>query len=680
MLIDSEFVMALLPVRLSHRLTLGSVLLLLFTALAVFAVMTLRGQPRVVAASSALIEQTGSAIVRQLALQLAGIEGVTASMAHLVEGLPKEQALYMATLPKVIDHEGDKAIAGGGIWPEPNAFAPGVERRSFFWARSDAGALEFSDDYNAAGSAGYHHEAWYTGARSSPPGRCLWSEAYQDPVTQVPMTTCSVPYRQAGAFAGVATIDLRLDDLGRFLKEQGSVTGGYAFALDQAGNILYFPDAQASAAGQMLSFDALSKQQPWLTPVAEALTKTATSPGQVRNLDLDQDGRLQEAVRVSLFTMPGSGWTIGLVTPEQKVTGLARALTTEILVFLLPLLALLLFFAWLGGHRLIAQLDETTQQIDALGRGQAHDNAELQVARADEIGALRGAVNRYAGQLRLMLQKISSEAQQLHGEAGRLGELSSTLAQRAEQQRQENTQLAAAITEMSSSAQEVAQNTNTCANTARDSLVVVQDGQQRVAANSQSIQQLSTEMAEAAAVIQRLEQDSQQVGAVLDVIKAISEQTNLLALNAAIEAARAGEQGRGFAVVADEVRTLAGRTQTSANEISGMINDLQQASRQAVQAIQAGEARTRQAVGEASGASDALSSTVTSFDDISQRAQQIAVAAQQQSHVTQEINELAVRIHGISEDNARDAQALDKVSAAMQALSGRLSSLNQGHG
>ncbi|WP_405121159.1 methyl-accepting chemotaxis protein [Pseudomonas leptonychotis] len=374
--------------------------------------------------------------------------------------------------------------------------------------------------------------------------------------------------------------------------------------------------------------------------------------------------------------MPDTGWVIGLVTPQERVTGLARALTWDILLFLIPLLAVLLALAWLAGRKLIAQLEETTAQIDSLGRGSASRDVQLSVEREDEIGALRHAVNRYAGQLRTMLQRIADEADHLQAEAAQLGSLSSTLAGRAEQQRQENTQLAAAITEMSSSAQEVAQNTNDCATTAQNSLSVVQQGQQKVASNSAAIQTLSAEMAEAAAVIGRLEKDSQQVGAVLDVIKAISEQTNLLALNAAIEAARAGEQGRGFAVVADEVRTLAGRTQTSANEISTMISALQQASRQAVQAMQAGEARTEHAVVEAEGAATALSSTVQSFDDISQRAQQIAVAAQQQSHVTQEINELAVRIHSISEENARDAQALDEVSNAMQALSSRLIDLS----
>ncbi|GMA81710.1 methyl-accepting chemotaxis protein [Shewanella glacialipiscicola] len=255
--------------------------------------------------------------------------------------------------------------------------------------------------------------------------------------------------------------------------------------------------------------------------------------------------------------------------------------------------------------------------------------------------------------------------------------LSRKLAQRAEQQRLESAQLAAAITQMSSSAIEVANNTNDCAATAQSSLVVVREGQCRVAASNASIEILSSEIANATQVISQLAQDSQKVGTVLDVIKAISAQTNLLALNAAIEAARAGEQGRGFAVVADEVRTLAGRTQDSADEISTMINALQSASRLAVQAMQTGESRTVQAVAEAEGAASSLSSTVQSFDDISQRAQQIALAAQQQSLVTQEINELAVRINSISEDNSHDATALDALSLEMQNLSNRLININR---
>ncbi|WAC44367.1 methyl-accepting chemotaxis protein [Pseudomonas sp. SL4(2022)] len=601
---------------------------------------------------------------------------MTASLAHLAEVLPRDEALYLNSLPNLIDSQGDRAIAGGGVWPEPNAFSDGVVRRSFFWARGADGRLAYSDDYNADSGPGYHNDAWYTGARSSKAGECLWSEAYQDAVTGVPMVTCSVPYQLEGRFAGVATLDLLLDDLARFLTEQGQVTDGYAFALDQAGNVLHFPNMAGGKGSAMIKFDDLVQQHNWLKPVQEALA--SGSSGAIRNLDLQYDEQLDQASRISLFVMPDTGWVIGLATPQDRVTGLAHELTREILLFLLPLLAGVLVLAWLAGRKLIGQLEETTAQIDSLGRGSASRDVALIVQREDEIGALRHAVNRYAGQLRTMLQRIAEEAEHLQAEAAQLGGLSSTLAGRAEQQRQENTQLAAAITEMSSSAHEVAQNTNDCATTAQSSLVVVQQGQQKVASNSAAIQALSAEMADAASVISRLEKDSQQVGAVLDVIKAISEQTNLLALNAAIEAARAGEQGRGFAVVADEVRTLAGKTQSSANEIGNMINALQQASRQAVQAMQAGEARTQHAVVEAEGAASALSSSVQSFDDISQRAQQIAVAAQQQSHVTQEINELAVRIHSISEENARDAQALDQVSSAMQALSSRLTGMSRG--
>lgn len=663
--------MSLFPTRIAARMTLGVLVLLLFTALAIFAVMTLGGKPRLVATGTAAAEQSVAALARQLTVQLSRIEGTTAAMAHLAEKMPGDEALAMSLLPNLVDSQGDEAIAGGGLWPEPGAFSAGVERRSFFWARSDRG-LEYSDDYNAPQTPAYHGESWYSGARSATPGRCVWSDGYLDSVSGVAMTTCSVPYKRGGAFAGVATIDLKLDGLASFLDNNGGVTGGYAFALDQAGNLLFFPGTRVS--GSLATLSDRAREQPWLKPVADAV---ATRGAADLTLYLEHDGLVDGPAYVTLETMEGTGWRVGLVTPEARVTGLADELTSQMLLLLLPLLAVLLGVAWLAGKRLLAQLDETTGQIERLGQGGGRDDAQLEVRRADELGALRGAVNRYAGSLREMLRRIADESASLERQANELAGLAVGLADRAKAQRQDNTLLATAITEMSASAAEVAHNTTDCSDTARHSLSAAEQGQSQVQRNSEVIGGLAGDINQAAGAITQLGEDIERVGGVLDVIKSISEQTNLLALNAAIEAARAGEQGRGFAVVADEVRTLAGRTQSSANEIQQMITQLRQASAQAVATMQAGARRTHEAVQQADGVAGTLGSTVASFDDIVQRAQQIAVAAQQQSHVTQDINELAVRIHTASEEGARDAATLRELGQGMQAISQRLAGMSR---
>ena len=665
--------MSLLPNRIAGRMTLGILTLLVLTALAIYAVMTFGGKPQLVAAGTAAAEQSASAISRQLALQLNRIEGTTAAMAHLAETLPHDEQLVKANLPNLIDSQGDSAIAGGGLWPEPDGFTQGEQRRSFFWARTASNSLAYSEEYNAAQAAPYQAESWYAGAKAATPGRCVWSDAYQDPVSGVAMTTCSVPYRNSGSFAGVATIDLKLDGLAAFLKANGGVTGGYAFAVDQAGNLLFFPDAQGSK-GLPTAAD-LSQAQAWFKPVAAALAIKSSSPATIH---LEHDARLGGPAYVTLETMEGTGWRVGLVTPEARVIGLANQLTGQILLFLLPLMALLLGLAWLAGKRLLAQLEETTAQIERLGQG-GQGGAQLDIRSNDEIGALRNAVNRYAGSLRDMLKRIADESVSLERQANELAQLSHGLAERAEAQREDNTLLATAITEMSASANEVARNTTDCSDTARTSLDAAQQGQHQVQRNSQSIASLAGDITGAANAITQLGEDIQRVGSVLDVIKSISEQTNLLALNAAIEAARAGEQGRGFAVVADEVRTLAGRTQNSANEIQEMISQLRQASTVAVTTMQTGAQRTREAVQQATEVSGTLGTTVGSFDDIVQRAQQIAVAAQEQSHVTQEINELAVRIHAASEEGARDAGTLRVLGQGMQAISSRLGGLSRGN-
>ncbi|MDD2053350.1 methyl-accepting chemotaxis protein [Pseudomonas putida] len=667
--------MNVLPVRLSHRLSLGCLLLLVLTALAVYAVMTWRGQPRVEASSRMLSQQTGQAIINRLSMQLAEIEGVTTSLSHLASGLPKDEHSYLQGLPKIIDHENDPSIAGGGVWPEPGAFDPAQARRSFFWARDERGQMVYHDEFNQPDFSDYHTEAWYSEARAKPTGRCMWTEGYLDSVTGEPMVTCTVPYHLDGRFAGVSTLDLRLDGLSQVLEEQGNVTGGYAFALDQRGNVLYFPGIKPKPGAAMPTLADLSRDQAWLAPVQSAVAGLGAQS--TASLKLNHDGRLDEASQVHLFVMPGSGWVIGLVTPQNRITELARTLTGDILLWLLPALAALLFFAWLAGHRLIAQLEETTRQIDALSAGGARIN-ELSIERHDEIGTLRGAVNRYAAHLRALLQQIAAESGQLNGQTRELAALSATLAERAEQQRQENIQLAAAITEMSSSAQEVAFNTNQCADTARNSLGVVQDGQNKAEQSSRMMQTLSLEITDACEVVAELANDSQRIGTVLDVIKSISAQTNLLALNAAIEAARAGEAGRGFAVVADEVRALAGKTQHSADEISAMIDSLRDASHKAVGAMHEGRDNASNALTGSQVTTSALTVTVENFRSISERTEQIAVAAQEQSHVTQEISQLTERIQSLSEANAQDASELKHVGSLIAQLSARLEQLSRG--
>ncbi|NWA28170.1 methyl-accepting chemotaxis protein [Pseudomonas gingeri] len=663
--------MDFVPKTIIARFTLSLGFILLVIATLICSVIIFRGEPKLVTAQVQASEQSALAISRQLSIKLSEIEGRTAAIADLGSSLPLDEALAKSTLIKIIDGDGDVAVAGGGLWPEPNAFTPGIELNSLYWARSDQGKLMFSDENNGPGMTPYQDADWYKQGRTAAPGKCGWSDAYIDPVSKVLMTTCSVAYSRNNKFSGVATIDLTLSGLAEFLNANGNVTGGYAFAIDRSGNVLSLPGVQPGTHAEGAP-DLLAKY-PWFGDVLRWGRNADAHPGTIL---VSREKSFNTAAYVSLVRIADTGWVIGLVTPEHKMTAIASQLSSDVLIALIPVLVILFGLIWVAGRSLLRLIGETTNQIKSLGKERNPGTGKLEIDREDEIGLLRHAVNDYAGRLQGMLDSIARESAMLQGQADAVTNLSVVMAERAEQQRQDNTMLATAVTEMASSALEVAKNTSDCSDTAEDFLNNARLSQSYVKQNGKTIDSLSSDISGVAASITQLGSDIESVSGVLDVIKSISSQTNLLALNAAIEAARAGELGRGFAVVADEVRALAGRTQASADQIQSMISELRQASMTAVSTMVAGESRTQMVAEQAGTLNNSIEGTITGFDDIVRRARQIAVAAQEQSCVTQEINELAVRIHLASEESARDSSILSTLSQGMQDLSRRLGSLS----
>lgn len=268
--------------------------------------------------------------------------------------------------------------------------------------------------------------------------------------------------------------------------------------------------------------------------------------------------------------------------------------------------------------------------------------------RADELGQLQLAIKMLQSQLETVVWRIGDAAGNLENSALQAVEVSRRTNEDMDRQAKEIEMVATAMNEMTATVHDVASNASHTAEATRVAEQEVQTGKAVVHESITTIGQLAKRVEEAVAVIAKLAQDSEQIGSVVEVIRGIAEQTNLLALNAAIEAARAGEQGRGFAVVADEVRTLASRTQTSTDEIQDMIQKLQDAAGSAVGVMEQGQQAARTSVEQASHAGESLESITRAVDTITAMTTQIATAAEEQSAVAEEINRNVVNISSLA--------------------------------
>lgn len=346
---------------------------------------------------------------------------------------------------------------------------------------------------------------------------------------------------------------------------------------------------------------------------------------------------------------------------------------TLVIALLLAATALTLICALLLTRSIVKPIDEALQAAERIAEGDLTRRIEAQ--GQDEAARLLRAMAKMQNKLRDTLQLIAGSATQLASAAEELNSVTDESARGLQQQNNEIEQAATAVTEMTSAVEEVARNAVSTSEASKEATRSAGDGRDLVLETVNAIERMSVDVQGTADLIGNLAEESRDIGKVLDVIRGLADQTNLLALNAAIEAARAGEAGRGFAVVADEVRALAHRTQQSTSEIERMIGSIQGGTEQAVNSMRNSTERAESTLNIARGAGLALDTITGAVAEINERNLVIASAAEEQAQVAREVDCNLVNINDLSVQSATGAHQTSAASAELSRLAVDLNGL-----
>ena len=571
-------------------------------------------------------------------------------------------------LPGLVDQYGELKVFGGGIWPLPNQRTPGRNKHSTFWHRDASGKLAVNTFWNSDAAPNYYDQSWYKGGLASPPGQCAWAAAYKDDASQEPRTNCAMAIQRDGVPYGIATIDVTLGFFNDLVASKEKDIGGQMLIVEGDGKIIS-NSTRISGPVVLKNISELTGTSSFAAQVSKALTHRDQA---LQRYEFDN-----QSVASTFYMRPieGTPWFLATALPTSLITAQRDDVLGSLALLQIPMVLLLVLLAAYAIRQLVQRMKSLKTNIDALSAGDADLTRRITIRAEDELGAIGHSVNRFIVYLQNMIGEVTQATGAMASGLEQLQKTSAHTNQILVRHASETDQTVTAITEMSSTADTVAQNAaETAAFTQRAnehadrSRVVVGEA-------SNSVSALIGEVSSATHTVENMRQDAARITETLGVIGAIAGQTNLLALNAAIEAARAGEQGRGFAVVADEVRALAARTQASTSQINEMLARLTTGVSSSVTAMEATQASCQSAADATARVNTGLDEMAGSVSHINNLSTQIATAAEQQSAVTEEINRSMVQIRHMVEELVESGHAAETNTQNLLDANGRVIAL-----
>lgn len=470
-----------------------------------------------------------------------------------------------------------------------------------------------------------------------------------------------------GQRIGMLGIALTMDELSNIANNLEMGEGSYGWVVDGTGMLVAHPSPAARMKINVTEGD--KSGYTGLSELGKLFIQGKSGIGDILNLD-------QRHVTMVWHPVPNTpNWTVGVSVPNDVFTATTTSLLTKVSLVIVLVLVILAGIIFVVARQQVLPIRNMAKRMNEIAEGEADLTQTLNIQRQDELGDLANGFNQFIERIRQLVKTMSTTAQQLATSSNQVETSSYNMGEAMGNQQAEVDQIAVAMNELVATVEEVARSAQEASDAAQVGGNETESGAQQVEQVVTSIKQQADVINQTANEVEKLQQSGQQIGEVMTVIRGIAEQTNLLALNAAIEAARAGEAGRGFAVVADEVRTLAARTHESTEQIQTTIDELVHRISLAVDAMHSSSEGSTASVTSAESAGQALVGITQAIENIEGMNIQIASATQQQSSTVDELNrnlerivELSSSTNQASHEVATSGTQLNKLACELEQL------------